>query len=156
MLKKNFSSADSVQSLSHVLALCDGNDEENCLKVTSLFKALRAANMKYGTSYELAILGVLSMLPASEQELVADMAEVNEFLMTQKDYGKFFGFGRNIRLMHAAMIVSAYRLAGYETAAHETATAVVATQLAVAAQHTAIIAAQSAALCATIAASNAH
>ena len=142
-LKKKFHSANAVQALSHVLALCDGKADEKCERTAALFDALKENKLRYGTNYELATLGVLAMLPVSKDEIVKDMLEVNEFLSSQKGYGAFLGFSKNIRLMHAAMIVSAYRLGDLGNAAH--ATAAVSAQMAVAAQQTAIIAAQNAA-----------
>lgn len=152
--KVKFHSANAVQALSHVLALCDGKADEKCERTAALFDALKDNKLRYGTNYELATLGVLAMLPVSKDEIVKDMLEVNEFLSSQKGYGAFLGFSKSIRLMHAAMIVSAYRLGDLGNAAH--ATAAVSAQMAVAAQQTAIIAAQNAALCATIAAQSAN
>ena len=148
--KEKFHSSNAVQALSHVLALCDGRADEKFERTAALFDILKANKLKYGTDYELATLGVLAMLPASTEEILADIKDVNDFLVTQKGYGKFFGFGRNIRLMHAAMIVSAYRLGDMGNTV-----ATVSAQMAIAAQQTAIIAAQNAALCAIMAANTA-
>ena len=149
-LKEKFRSANAVQALSHVLTLCEGGAEEKCERAAALFDKLKENNLKYGTDYELATLGVLAMISAEADEIIADMKEVNDFLLTQKGYGKFLGFGRNIRLMHAAMIVSAYRLGGTDTTASDAAMAV-SSQMAVIAQQTAMVAAQNAAICAIIA-----
>ena len=154
LLKKKFASANAVQALSHVLALGDGRSEEKCEKTLSLFDTLKENKLRYGTNYELATLGVLAMLPATESNIVSNMLAVNEFLMSQKGYSTFFGFSKQTRLMHAALIVSAYHLGKTENGVIGAAT--VSAQMAVAAQQTAIIAAQNAALCATIAANTAN
>jgi hypothetical protein len=154
ILKKKFALANAVQAISHVLALGDGGSEEKCDKTLSLFNALRENNLKYGTSYELATLGVLAMLPAAESDIVSDMLDVNEFLSSQKGYSVFFGFSKQTRLMHAAMIVSAYRLGKNEIGL--LGASAVSAQMMVAAQQTAIVTAQNAALCATIAANTAN
>ncbi len=105
LLKKEFFSANAVQSLSHVLALGEGSAEAKCRKTVELYDALRENGMRYGKEYELATLGVLALLPVSVDQLTRDMAEVDEFLSGQRGYG-LFGLGKRQRLMHAAMIVS--------------------------------------------------
>ena len=154
LLKQKFASANAAQALSHVLALGEGSSEKKCEKTVSLFDTLKKNKLRYGTTYELATLGVLAMLPATENDIVSDMLAVNEFLMSQKGYNTVFGFSKQMRLMHAALIVSTYHLGKTEIGAIGTAT--VSAQMAVAAQQTAIIAAQNAALCATIAANTAN
>ena len=149
-LKEKFRSANAVQALSHVLTLCEGEAEEKCERAAALFDKLKENKLKYGTDYELATLGVLAMIPAETDEIIADIKDVNDFLLTQKGYGKFFGFGRNIRLMHAAMIVSAHKLGGTDATPRD-ATMAVSSQMAAIAQQTAMVAAQNAALCAIIA-----
>ena len=151
--KEKFHSLNAVQALSHVLALCDGRADEKFERTAALFDVLKANKLKYGTDYELATLGVLAMLPATVEEILADMKDVNDFLITQKGYGKFFGFSKNIRLMHASMIVSTYRLG--DTGNTVGAAAAVSAQMAIAAQQAAIIAAQNAALCSIMAANSA-
>ena len=148
-LKDKFHSSNDRQALSHVLALCDGSADEKCAKVTSLFDALRENKLKYGKNQELATLGILSSLPASEDELVSDMKEVNDYLLTQKGFGSFFGMGSQMRLMVAAMIVSDSRIDVIKNQSANTVAAVSA-QMTAAAQQAALIAAQNAALCAII------
>lgn len=143
LLKPEFFSSNAVQSLSHVLALCDGPAEQKCRATTNLFQALKSNGRKYGTGYELATLGVLATLPAETNTIVADLAEVDDFLSAQKGYG-LFGLDRKQRLMHAGMIVTSDYLKNDRT-------------MSTAAIHGTIslIAAQQAAMCAAIAASSA-
>lgn len=142
ILKERFFSANAVQSLSHVLALCEGRAEGKCQRAIELFDALKARGMRYGADYELAPLGVLAMLPEDSEYIISEMEETDRFLATQKGYG-FWGLGKRQRLMHAAMIVTSAPLAS--STLGETA-------MAVSAQQTAIVAAQQAAICAAIAA----
>lgn len=108
ILKNQFFSANAVQSLSHVLALCHGLPEEKCSRTMELFYRLKQNGRKYGTGYELATLGVLAMLPEDLDVIVTKLIEVDNFLAGQKGYG-IFGMDRKQRLMHAAMILcSAY------------------------------------------------
>lgn len=145
LLKEKFFSANAVQSLSHVLALCEGPAEDKCRKTVELFDALKANGMRYGTEYELSTLGVLAMLPDEQSEIISDLAEVDGFLSSQKGYG-FWGLGKRQRLMHAGMIVTAAHLSSKEPAE---------STMALSAQQAAIAAAQQAAICAAIAAQTA-
>ncbi len=143
LLRQEFSTRNAVQSLSHVLALGEGTAQQKCRATVDLYHTLKSAGRKYGTGYELATLGVLSMLPADMSTVAADLADVDNFLSEQKGYG-FFGLDRKQRLMHAGMIVTSDYLKNDRT-------------MSTAAIHGTIslIAAQQAATCAAIAASTA-
>ena len=142
LLKQEFFSGNAVQSLSHVLAICEGGAEEKCRKILELFRDLKSRKCQYGSGYELATLGVLAMLPASQADIVSDLMDVDAFLSGQKGYG-VLGPGRKQRLMHAGMLVASDYLRGdskMNTAAlHGTI---------------ALIVAQQAALCAAVVASS--
>ena len=140
ILKGQFSSSNSVQSLSHVLALSDGTPEEKCKKVFALNQELKNSGRKYGTYYELAVLGAVSLVSDDVKALAEDMLSVDGFLANQKGYG-FFGIDKKTRLMHAAMLVASdYSKEG------NTETAAITGTLA-------MVAAQQAAMCAVIASS---
>lgn len=104
LLKPEFFSGNAVQSLSHVLALCEGTAENKCYRTMQLFNGLKARGYKYGTDYELATLGVLAMLPVELEQVMTDIIAADDFLATQKGYG-FLGIGRKQRMMHAGMLV---------------------------------------------------
>ena len=143
MMKEKFHSGNAVQSLSHVLALCEGNTEEKCTAVASLYDELKARGWRYGTEYELPTLGVLAALPVSQEELVQDLIDTAEFLGTQKGYG-VLGATKKQRLMHAGMLVTCDRIS---LGRDMTAAAIQGS--------IALVAAQQAAMCAAIAASSA-
>lgn len=105
ILKPEFFSGNAVQSLSHVLALGEGSAQEKCRRVTELYEGLKERGCRYGTSYELATLGVLAMLPADLSEVMEDIVAVDDYLANQKGYG-LLGIGRKQRLMHAGMLVT--------------------------------------------------
>lgn len=105
LLKSNFFSSNAVQSLSHVLALSEGSPEFKCQKTLELFNDLKVNGRKYGTTYELATLGVLATIEAGSNTIINDIIEVDNFLSTQKGYG-FFGVDKKQRLMHAGMLVT--------------------------------------------------
>jgi len=143
LLKAAFSIGNGVQSLSHVLALCDGTADDKCRKTVELYDKLRAQGCKYGKTYELGTLGVLAMLPERLDVIADQVAETDAWLHTQPGY-RFFGLGARQRLMHAGMIVSALYLSQDRRTAMQSA-AVTGT--------VSLIAAQQAAMCAAIAAS---
>lgn len=143
LLKSEFFSGNAVQSLSFVLALCEGSAEEKCNAVMELFRELKVRGYKYGTGHELATLGVLAMLPAERETIIQDLIETDNFLADQKGYG-FFGMVKKQRLMHAGMIVTSDYLKDNH-----------AMQSAAAHSAIALIVAQQAAMCAAIAASSA-
>ncbi|CUM92995.1 Uncharacterised protein [Blautia hydrogenotrophica] len=105
LLKEQFSAGNALQSLSHALALGEGTAKEKCERTIRLYDLLKEKGCKYGTSYELATLGVLALLPAKLETIAEDVAETDAFLAKQKGYG-FFGFSRKQRLMHAGLIVA--------------------------------------------------
>lgn len=104
ILKNNFFSSNAVQSLSHVLAMCDGEPEIKCQRTMELFQKLKEAGHKYGTSYELPTLGVLAMADGNQDEIVAEMAEIDQWLSEQKGFGFFSSISAKQRLMYAGMI----------------------------------------------------
>ena len=73
ILKPYFFSGNSVQSLSHILALGEGSAEQKCRKALEIFDALKARGLKYGTGYELATLGVLTLLDVDRNLLISQM-----------------------------------------------------------------------------------
>lgn len=103
-LKSNFFSSNAVQSLSHVLAMCDGEPKIKCQRTMELFQKLKEAGHKYGTSYELPTLGVLAMADGNQDEIAAEMAEIDQWLSEQKGFGFFSSISAKQRLMYAGMI----------------------------------------------------
>ena len=96
---------NSVQSLSHVLALYDGTAEEKCEKVMELYETLRACGLRYGTGYELPMLGILAMTNENYEVLAEELEEVSAWLSKQKGFG-FWGYvSVRQRLMFAGMLL---------------------------------------------------
>ena len=143
LLKESFRSKQAIQSLSHVLALCEGRPQEKCQATVSLFQRMKEEGLRYGTDFELPTLGVLAMLPTDRETILRELREVDGYLAKQRGYG-ILGLGKRQRLMHAAMIVSGDHL---EHCATNQATL----------NHSmiALAAAQQAAICAAIAAATA-
>lgn len=94
-----------MQSLSHVLALYEGDAEEKCEKVMALYETLKACGLKYGTNYELPMLGILAMTNSDYEALAEEMTEVSTWLSKQKGFG-FWGYvSVRQRLMLAGMLL---------------------------------------------------
>lgn len=140
LLKSRFSGGNYIQSVSHVLALTDGNQAEKCQRVFDIYDALKNADKKYGKYYELNVLGSLSVLDIDVKLLVQDILSVDAFLEKQKGYG-FWGIDSKTRLMHAAMLVAS----DYVSDSNMTTAAMTQTLV--------MVAAQQAALCAVVASS---
>lgn len=70
-----------------------------------LFTRLKEAGYKYGTSYELPTLGILSMSKADSCEIVRDMIEVDDWLSNQKGFGFLGSVSKKQRLMYAGILV---------------------------------------------------
>lgn len=104
ILKENFFSSNAVQSLSHVLALCEGTSEEKCRKTMELFHLLKSKGHKYGTDFELPTLGILALLTDNLSELADEMIEIDNWLSTQKGFGMFGNVTRKQRLMYAGIL----------------------------------------------------
>ncbi|MDF3002734.1 MAG: hypothetical protein K0Q48_2853 [Bacillota bacterium] len=103
-LKPYFFSGNAVQSLSHVLALCEGQTEEKCERTMTLFNKLKAVGYKYGTEYELPTLGVLAMTDGDSDEIIAKLIEIDGWLSAQKGFGFFSGVTGKQRLMYAGIL----------------------------------------------------
>ncbi len=144
LLKPNFFTGNSVQSLSHVLALGEGLPDAKCRKLMELFELFKREGCKYGTSYELPTLGVLALLEVDAKTLVSEITEVDAYLKTQKGFG-MFGIGAKQRLMYAGMLVAD----NYINAEQSTLTTAAINSV------VAIVIAQQVAICAAIAASSA-
>lgn len=143
LLKPEFFSGNAVQSLSHVLTLCEGAPEEKCSRTMELFRALKAAGRKYGTEYELPTLGIFAMTDVDSGQIAREMLEIDEWLSGQKGFGVLGGVGSKQRLMYAGMLAQKEYVR-----ADVVQTAAVGSTVA-------LIVAQEAAMCAAVAASSA-
>ena len=102
-LKNHFLSKDAVQSLSFVLALGTDTAEEKCDKAMRIFETLKQNGYKYGTGYELPGLGVLTLSANNEDQTVANVMGVYDYLKTQKGFGSL-AMGRAQRVLFASAL----------------------------------------------------
>lgn len=130
-----FGNGNQLQTLSHVLALCAGRAAEKTTRVMSLYNAFKDAGCKWGTAYELPILGLLALCGASERTLLQDTLDCDAYLKEQKGFSGFFSVvTAKQRLMYAGLM--AYSLFAQSSAAENTV--ISATMAMVIAQQTAI------------------
>lgn len=104
ILKPSFFSSNAVQSLSHVLALCDGQPEEKCQQTTTLFNRLKESGYKYGTQYELPTLGFLAMTCGDFNEIADEIIEIDQWLSAQEGFGIFSSVTKKQRLMYSGIL----------------------------------------------------
>jgi len=142
ILKPQFFSGNAVQSLSHILALLEGDSTDKCNRTMNLFNRLKEKGYKYGTGYELPNLGILALSGRDIDMIINEIIEVDDFLSKQKGFG-MMGVGSKQRLMYAGMIIQDNVIASpsMETAAINATIS--------------LIVAQQTAICAAIAASSA-
>ncbi len=143
LLKPEFFSGNAVQSLSHVLSLCEGAPEEKCRRTLELFHNLKSAGRKYGTDYELPTLGILAMADAVSGQIVQEILEIDSWLSEQKGFGMLGSISKRQRLMYAGMLAQKE---------HVRADVV---QTAAVSSTVSLVVAQEAAMCAAVAASSA-
>ncbi len=105
LLKGQFFNKEAVQSLSHVLALCEGTPEEKCKKTMDLFNALKDRGYKYGTHYELPTLGVVAVNTDDPGKTADEMIEIAKWLSKQRGFG-ILGCSKRQRLMYAGIILN--------------------------------------------------
>ncbi len=103
-LREVFKDRNAVQTLSHVIVLLGGDIIENCNRTIELYNRIRNRKHKYGKSFELAVLAILSLVDDMDR-VVDDIIETDNFLSKQKGYG-FLGIDKIQRIMHAAILVS--------------------------------------------------
>ncbi len=140
LLRKKFSDKNTVQTVSHILAMTDGASEDKVNRLFRMFDMFIASGRKFGKHYELSTLAAISIIEADEKELVDTAVEIDRLLDGQKGYGAL-SLDKKTRLMHAAMLTADL----YEDSDN--------TLAAVSASALAVIAAQQAAMCAALAAS---
>ena len=127
-VKKGFSN-NYAQTVSHILALSEGESERKASKFLGLFEGLKTAGKKFGKGFELSVLAALSSSGVSNDRIVADLLYADDFLDDQKGYGGFLGTDKKTRLMHAALIVSGvYGVQGSGNASIASVAALVAAQ----------------------------
>ena len=96
---------DTMQMLSHILAIRSGRAEEKCEKLCALAEGLKAAGHSLGRGSRLAILGILADSGFPTDALVERISETDDFLKQYKPFRGLFGVGKDCRRMFAVQMV---------------------------------------------------
>lgn len=98
---------DTLQMLSHILAIRSGRAEEKCEKVCALAAGLKEAGHSLGRGDRLAILGILADSDLPTDTLIERICETDDFLKEHKPFHGLLGVGRECRRMFAVQMVQA-------------------------------------------------
>ena len=98
---------DTLQMLSHILAIRGGRPEEKCERLCALASGLKAAGHPLGRGSRLAILGILVDCGLPADALVERICETDDFLKKHKPFHGLFGVGRECRRLFAVQMVQA-------------------------------------------------
>ncbi len=98
---------NTLQMLSHILAIRGGRPEDKCEKLCGLADGLKAAGHALGTGSRLAILGILADCGLPTDTLVGRIGEADELLKQHKPFRGIFGLGKDCRRMFAVQMVQA-------------------------------------------------
>lgn len=97
--------ANSIQALSEILALTEGNMKGKCDKVAEIFNAFKDQKSKFGTYLEFPALATLINIDMPTDDLVAEIIEAADFLKHNKGFGGL-SMDKKTRLMFAALLAS--------------------------------------------------
>ena len=98
---------DTLQMLSHILAVRSGRADAKCEKLCALAEGLKAAGHSLGRGSRLAILGLLADAGLPADALVERIGETDDYLKQYKPFRGLFGVGRDCRRMFAVQMVHA-------------------------------------------------
>jgi hypothetical protein len=102
-LKPEFMSGNSVQALTQVLVL--GKEApEAADRVLALRDAFRAEGIRLDKEFTLSSLGVLSLLPSNNKDMVTEVSETFELLRTKKGFGNWSIVKQELLLLSAALV----------------------------------------------------
>lgn len=108
LLQKNLhADRDTMQMLSHILAIRNGHADAKCEKLCALANGLKAAGHSLGRGRRLAILGILADSGLPTDALVERICETDDFLKQHKPFRGIFGIGKDCRRMFAVQMVQA-------------------------------------------------
>ena len=107
LLKSEFFSSNAVQGLSHALTLYPGDPTIKAQHVLSFYHDMKARGQKWGTGFELPLLGVVAMTHEDRAMVMEQVLETEAWLKQQKGFGFWSNISRTQRLMYAGILVNA-------------------------------------------------
>ena len=105
-LLKHKADNNSIQTVSHVLAMVSGKPEEKCAKFCELYESMIKKGRKYGKHYELAMLAALSITKFSSEEIQSDISDSEAFLAKHSSVGDLSEFGKSEPISHAFLLLT--------------------------------------------------
>lgn len=96
---------NSIQTVSHILAMAAETPTEKCAKFAELYDSMIKKGREYGKHYELAMLAALSISRFSSSEIQNDISDGESFLAQHSTVGDLSGFGKNEPVNHAFMLL---------------------------------------------------
>lgn len=135
---------NSIQGLAEVLTL--GGPADKSDRVFELNEMLKTNKLKLNRDLILPVLGILTLLPVSNDMIIYELTETREYLRSQKGFGQFSVPDYEVLLYAAALVINAH-IAELNTDALSATLSTSVTGI--------IIAVQTATICAACAASSA-
>ena len=105
--KELIAERDTLQMLSHILAIRSGNADVKVDRLCALADGLKAARRSLGRGSRLAILGLLADSSLPVDALVERISETDDYLRQYKPFRGLFGVGKQCRRMFAVQMVHA-------------------------------------------------
>ena len=105
ILKKSADN-NSIQTVSHVLAMASGTPEEKCARFSELYDSMKKKGRTYGKHYELAMLAALTIADFSATDIINDIADVEAFLAMHKAFSDLSEFGSSEPVCHNFMLLT--------------------------------------------------
>ena len=113
-LLKHSADNNSIQTVSHVLAMAEGSPEEKCRRFSELYDSMLKKGKKYGKHYELAMVAALSITDNEIGDIIDDLSDTEAFLAKNKAVADLSEFGRGEPVSHAFMLLTAAYADGVE------------------------------------------
>jgi len=98
---------DTLQMLSHILAIRNGRTEDKCEKLCAIAGGLKEAGHSLGSGSRLAILGILADSGLPTDALIGHICDADDYLKQYKPFHGLLGVGRECRRMFAVQMVQA-------------------------------------------------
>lgn len=106
-LKDNsFTGCNELQTLSHILALGEEDVNKKVTRVMDLYEGLKTVKCKISYS-GLPSLGVLALITDDIKEVLEEAKEIHDYIYEKSGYG-FWSLDRNMRVILALNLISAY------------------------------------------------
>lgn len=97
--------SDSIQRLSEIVALTEGDFKEKCDKVIKLYDLLQQNKAAIEDGYVFSSLGLLTGADEEQEQIINEILETYEFLKDCKGFGDH-SEGKKLRLLFAELLVA--------------------------------------------------